>query len=56
MLKYEVLLAVSGKHDCVDFEIWKSVSGYYLMSQITVLSQCLLYSKCWLQILLLILL
>ena len=27
MLKYEVLLAVSAKHDCVDFEIWKSVSG-----------------------------
>jgi hypothetical protein len=27
MLKYKVLLAVSAKHDCVDLEIWKSVSG-----------------------------
>jgi hypothetical protein len=27
VLKYKVLLAVSAKHDCVDFEIWKSVSG-----------------------------
>jgi hypothetical protein len=27
MLKYEVLLALSAKHDCVDFEIWKSVPG-----------------------------
>ena len=27
MLKYQVLLAVSAKHNCVDFEIWKSVSG-----------------------------
>jgi len=27
MLKYKVLLAVSAKHDSLDFEIWKSVSG-----------------------------
>ena len=27
MLKYKVLLALFAKHDCVDFEIWKSVSG-----------------------------
>ena len=26
VLKYQVLLAVCDKHDCVDFEIWKGVT------------------------------